>query len=67
MSGQKSEVKSQKSEGENVSVVRAFHDLDVYQKAYRFSLDVHKATLGFPKLEQYALALRGDEGRATLR
>jgi hypothetical protein len=32
-----------------VSVVRSFHDLDVYQKAYQLSLDIHKATLGFPK------------------
>jgi len=39
-----------------VSVVRSFHDLDVYQKAYQLSLDIHKATLGFPKLEQFALA-----------
>ena len=39
-----------------MSVVRSFHDLDVYQKAYQLSLDIHKATLGFPKLEQFALA-----------
>ena len=39
-----------------MSAVRSFRDLEVYQKAYRLSLDVHKATLGFPKMEQYALA-----------
>ena len=39
-----------------VSSVRSFRDLEVYQKAYRLSLGVHKATLGFPKMEQYALA-----------
>ena len=33
-----------------------FHRLDVYQKAYRLALEVHKLTLGFPKIEQYALA-----------
>ena len=39
-----------------MSPVRSFRDLDVYQRAYRVSLDVHKVTLGFPKMEQYALA-----------
>jgi four helix bundle protein len=39
-----------------VSLIRSFDDLEVYQKAYKLSLDIHKATLGFPKLEQYALA-----------
>ena len=31
-------------------------DLDVYQRAYTLSLDVHKTSLTFPKIEQYALA-----------
>ena len=39
-----------------MSAVRSFRDLEAYQKAYRLSLDVHKVTLGFPKMEQYALA-----------
>lgn len=39
-----------------MSGVRSFRDLDVYQKAYTLSLEVHKATLGFPRLEQYVLA-----------
>ncbi|MEQ1611285.1 MAG: four helix bundle protein [Hyphomicrobiaceae bacterium] len=39
-----------------MSDVRSFRDLEVYQLAYRISLDVHRATLGFPKLEQYVLA-----------
>ena len=43
-----------------MSVVRSFRDLEVYQKAYRLSLEVHKMTLGFPKMEQYAL---GDQMR----
>ena len=30
--------------------------LAVFQRAYKLSLDVHKATLSFPKVEQYALA-----------
>lgn len=33
-----------------------FRDLDVYQKSYAISLIIHKASLTFPKHEQYALA-----------
>ena len=40
--------------------VRSFRDLDVYGLAYRLSLDIHKVTLTFPKMEQYAL---GDQMR----
>ena len=40
--------------------VRVFEDLEVFKRAYRVSLDVHKATLGFPAIEQYAL---GDQMR----
>jgi four helix bundle protein len=38
------------------SDVRSFRDLVVYQNAYRLSLEIHRATLGFPKMERYALA-----------
>ena len=34
--------------------------LVVFQRAYKLSLEVHKATLCFPKIEQYAL---GDQMR----
>ena len=40
--------------------VETFEDLDVFQRAYRLSLEVHKASLGFPPIEQYAL---GDQLR----
>ncbi len=40
--------------------VRTFEDLDVFQKAYRLSLAVHRESLGFPQVEQYAL---GDQVR----
>ena len=40
--------------------VRNFEDLDVFKRAYRVSLDVHKATLQFPRIEQWAL---GDQIR----
>lgn len=31
-------------------------DLEVYKCAYAVSLGIHRATLAFPKMEQYALA-----------
>ena len=34
----------------------AVEDLAVFQRAYRLSLEIHRASLSFPKLEQYALA-----------
>lgn len=40
--------------------VRVFEDLEVFKRAYRVSLEVHKATLHFPMIEQYAL---GDQIR----
>ena len=40
--------------------VAAFEDLDVFQRAYRLSLDVHRKSLGFPPIEQRAL---GDQLR----
>ena len=33
-----------------------YHRLEVYQKAYRLALEVHKITLRFPQREQYELA-----------
>ncbi len=35
---------------------RGFESLDVYAKAYDLALDVHRASLGFPQIEQFALA-----------
>ena len=34
----------------------AFEDLEVFQRAYRLSLEVHRASLEFPAIEQRALA-----------
>ena len=34
----------------------SFEDLDVFKRAYRISLLVHRASLEFPSIEQYALA-----------
>ena len=36
--------------------VSSFEDLDVFQRAYQVSLEVHRESLRFPKIEQYALA-----------
>ena len=36
--------------------VSSFEDLEVFQRAYRASLEIHRESLGFPKIEQYALA-----------
>ncbi len=33
-----------------------FDELEVFQRAYKVSLDIHKASLAFPAIEQYALA-----------
>ncbi len=39
---------------------RSFEDLEVFQRAYRLSLEVHRASLKFPKIEQNVL---GDQMR----
>ena len=34
--------------------VKGFEDLEVFKKAYRVSLEIHKASLKFPKHEQFS-------------
>ncbi len=47
--------------GEDVTKpVRVFEDLEVFQRAYRLSLEIHRESLKFPKIEQAAL---GDQIR----
>jgi hypothetical protein len=36
--------------------LRGFEDLEVFQRAYRISLEVHRKSLEFPAIEQRALA-----------
>jgi four helix bundle protein len=36
--------------------VRRVEDLEVFRRAYRLSLEVHRASLEFPRIEQFALA-----------
>ncbi len=43
-----------------VDRVDAFEDLEVFQRAYRISLEVHRVSLTFPSIEQRAL---GDQVR----
>ena len=39
-----------------VERVEAFEDLEVFRRAYRLSLEVHRQSLCFPEIEQRALA-----------
>ena len=36
--------------------IRRVEDLEVFRRAYRLSLDLHKVSLAFPRIEQFALA-----------
>ena len=36
--------------------MNTFEDLEVFKRAYRVSLELHKASLQFPRIEQFALA-----------
>ncbi len=36
-------------------VVQSFEDLDVFKRAYQISLDVHRTSLTFPRIEQHSL------------
>ena len=40
----------------NKQIIRSFEDLEVYQRAYKLALDIHRFSLTLPKIEQYALA-----------
>ncbi len=37
-------------------MVAKFEDLQVFKRAYKVSLEIHKASLEFPKIEQFVLA-----------
>ena len=43
-----------------MTVVRSFEELEVFQRAYKVSLEVHQQSLTFPEIEQRAL---GDQVR----
>ena len=42
--------------------VRSFEDLEVFQKAYRMALEVHRASLNFPRIEQRVLGDQNSPG-----
>ena len=37
-------------------MITSFEDLEVFQRAYKISLAIHKESMNFPKSEQYGLA-----------
>ena len=51
-----SDVRDQESVGPPTRTAKRFEDLKVFQRAYRLSLEVHRASLMFPKIEQFGLA-----------
>ena len=44
------------SEDRQGEPIRSFEDLEVFKRAYRISLEVHRISLLFPGVEQYGLA-----------
>jgi four helix bundle protein len=40
----------------NERAIQRVEDLEVFRRAYRLSLEVHRASLEFPRIEQWALA-----------
>jgi four helix bundle protein len=38
------------------SLIKSFRDLEVYKRAFRSSMIIHRESLTFPKVEQFALA-----------
>ena len=40
------------------SVASTFEDLEVFQRAYRISLEVHRASLKFPEVERHVLGIK---------
>lgn len=41
---------------EKMNKYKTIEDLHVFEKAYKVSLEIHRLSLQFPKIEQYALA-----------
>src|SRR5262252_2800631 len=54
---QKSEIRTAETRINGMSEwVERAEDLEVFRRAYRLSLEVHRASLDFPRIEQFALA-----------
>ena len=48
-------MKAAAEDGGQANKVRSFEDLEVFKRAYRVSLAVHRASLAWPQIEQRAL------------
>jgi four helix bundle protein len=44
------------SSSEREGAIRRVEDLEVFRRAYRLSFELHRASLEFPRIEQFALA-----------
>src|SRR5215471_21239151 len=55
MSGTRSQEPGSRRFDERAPIQRV-EDLEVFRRAYRLSLEVHRASLEFPRIEQFALA-----------
>ena len=42
-------------QGKDMKQHSSYEDLEVFQRAYKISLMIHKSSLGFPAVEQYGL------------
>ena len=49
-------IRDREGETRTKSDVSTFEDLEVFRRAYRISLDLHRTSLQFPKVEQRSLA-----------
>lgn len=49
-------IREEKNPAPHSKLVRNPWDLEVFKRAYNVSITIHKKTLDFPKIEQYALA-----------
>src|SRR5437763_6784274 len=56
MSEDSNQLSGIRTEAETPDFVSRVEELEVFQRAYRLSLEVHRASLVFPRIEQFALA-----------
>jgi hypothetical protein len=49
-------IRGQEVEARTKSDAATFEDLEVFRRAYQVSLELHRASLNFPKVEQHNLA-----------
>ena len=47
-------IRGREVEARTTSASSTFEDLEVFRRAYRVSLDLHRVSLQFPKVEQFA-------------